>query len=295
VTGLVLLVLGLVLASAQGLPRRAASTVASDSHVYPPLRPVGDLATRDETNVGAGLYPVLRDPRVLVFPGPAAVQSARAFAARRQGRVSFAVADDHGGIAGQGFDERYPSASLIKAMILVAYLDRTAHDHQRLTPSDIAWLTEMIRVSDNYSTSVIYRRIGPGALRALARRAGLRSFSIANDWAGARVTAADQVRFFLAVPRLLPASQRNFALYLLSHVASFHAWGIPEAARPLGWQVFFKGGWRPGSHGELMHQSALLELGSRRIAISVLTDDGPSEPYGQATIRGIASRLLRGK
>ncbi|MFL5865912.1 MAG: serine hydrolase, partial [Thermoleophilaceae bacterium] len=200
--------------------------------------------------------------------------------------------DDRGGIAGQDFDERFASASLSKAMILVAYLYRAARSHQKLTPAEIAWLAEMIRVSDNFSTSALFKRLGPEPIRQVAKRAGMRSFSIGNDWAGARVTAADQARFFLAIDRLLPASQRSFARYLLEHVASFHSWGIPEAARPLGWRVYFKGGWRPDAHGELIHQAALLERGARRIAIAVLTSAGPSERYRQETIRGIARRLL---
>jgi len=283
VTVLVLAVLGLLLAS-PGLPGRAETPGAPTASIYPALRPVSEL--------DSGPYPALRAPGALVFPGPAGVQAARAYAATRQGRISFAVADDRGGIAGQDFDERFASASLSKAMILVAYLSRAARTHQKLTPAEIAWLTEMIRVSDNFSTSALVKRLGPEPIRQMAKRAGMRSFSIGNDWAGARVTAADQVRFFLAIDRLLRASQRSFARYLLEHVASFHSWGIPEAARPLGWRVYFKGGWRPDAHGQLVHQAALLERGSRRIAIAVLTSAAPSERYGQETIRGIARRLL---
>jgi hypothetical protein len=221
------------------------------------------------------------------------VQAARTFAASRQGRVSFAVADARGDIAGQGFDEPFPSASLTKAMILVAYLDKAERSGRGISPQEIAWLDGMIRVSDNYSASQLYRRLGPQALRGVARRAGLKSFSIGGDWGAARVTAADQVRFFLAIDRLLPAPRRrNYARYLLSHVAPFHAWGIPQAARRRGWQAFFKGGWRPDGSGQLMHQAALLERGPRRIAIAVLTDGSPSERSGKETIRGIAERLL---
>src|SRR5215204_4022359 len=76
--------------------------------------------------------------------------------------------------------------------------------------------------------------------------------------------------------RLLPAPRRrSYAPYLLSHVAPFHTWGIPRAARPRGWRVFFKGGWRPDGSGQLVHQAALLERAPRRIAIAVLTDGSP--------------------
>jgi len=221
------------------------------------------------------------------------VQSARAYAARRKGRISFAVADSRADIAGEAFDQPYASASLSKAMVLVAYLERAEQGGQGLSPREVSRLDAMIRVSDNFSASQLFRSLGAGALRDLARRAGLKSFSVDGDWGAARVTAADQVRFFLAIDRLLPAERwRNYARYLLSHVAPFHSWGIPQAARPRGWRVFFKGGWRPDSSGQLMHQAALLERGPRRIAIAVLTDGSPSERYGRETIRGIAERLL---
>jgi hypothetical protein len=129
-------------------------------------------------------------------------------------------------------------------------------------------------------------------MRALARRAGMRSFSIGDEWSEARVTAADQARFFLRLNRLLAPGQRVFARYLLSVVQPQQSWGIPAAARPMSWQVFFKGGWRPGGGGEIVHQAALLERGHRHVAIAVLSDDDPSEPYGHETVKGVTRRLL---
>jgi beta-lactamase class A len=266
-------VLAVVVASAEVTAGRTDPEQALVSGRYPTLHAVSDLP-------GA---------RAVGFPGPAAVQSARAFAAERRGRIAFAVGDGDGDISGQAFDRVYHSASLVKAMILVAYLDRVPDR----SAAETAWLDGMIRVSDNYSASQLFKRLGPGPLRDLARRAGLKSFTIGDDWAGARVTAADQVRFFLALDRLLPrAADRDYARYLLSHVAPFHSWGIPEAARPLGWQVYFKGGWRPDSSGQLVHQAGLLERGGHRIAIAVLTDGSPSESYAHDTIRGVAEHLL---
>jgi Beta-lactamase enzyme family len=259
--------------------------------LYPTFRPVGDLGGPGgaSTDAGVGVFPELSEPQSLAFPGPAAIQAAHDYAARRRGRVSFAVADPRGGIAGRGVDRGYRSASLVKAMILVAYLDQVERDGQGLSEADVARLDAMIRVSDNDSASSTFRRLAPGALTGLARRAGMRSFAVApEDWGSSRVTAADQVRLFLSLDRLLPAPRRlRYARYLLSHVASFHAWGIPQAGRP-HWRVLFKGGWRGG----LVHQAALLERGSRRVAIAVLTGGNPSESYGRRTVRGIAHRLL---
>jgi beta-lactamase class A len=295
----VLSALAIGLAAAQGLddgqaPAPSARAGTAGSGVYPSLRTVSDLGLPGgrTTDAGVGVYPALSDPETLTFPGPGAVEAARSYAATREGRISFAVADARGGIAGQAFDERYASASLVKTMILVAYLDRAERDGAGLSEADIEQLDAMIRVSDNDSATSIFRRLGPAALTELARRSGMRSFSVGTAWANAQVTAADQARFFLVIDRLLPAARRrDYARYLLSHVAPYQSWGIPQAARP-SWQVYFKGGWRPDGAGEIVHQAALLEQGPRRFAIAVLTDGNPTEIYGQETIRGVAQRLL---
>ena len=262
--------------------------------VYPALRTLPELGLPRGRGVdtGVGVYPVLSRTSALAFPSAAAVAAARDYAATRQGRVAFAVADERGGVAGQAVDRAYPSASVVKAMILVAYLDGAERGEQQLSESDALRLDSMVRISDNASATTMFRRLGTAAVAALARRGGMRSFAVGPVWGDARVNAGDLVRFFLAIDRLVPgARQRGFARYLLSHVTPLQSWGIPQAARP-GWRVYFKGGWRPEDGGELVHQAALLERGSRQLAIAVLSDRNPSQAYGQETIRGIAERLL---
>ena len=267
----------------------------AEAGVYPVLRRVPELALPEAstTDAGVGMYPALRAPAALAFPSPGAVEAARRFAESRRGRVSFAVADPRAGIAGLRPAETYRSASLVKAMLLVAYLRRVERDRRELSPDEVATLDAMIRVSDNDSADEVFERLGPEPLAELARRAGMRSFRVGGNWADARVTAADQALLFVSLDRLLATRrQRGYARYLLSSVAPFHSWGIPEAARPR-WRVFFKGGWRPEGSGELVHQAALLERGPRRVALAVLSDGNPSERYGRQTVRGVAERLLQ--
>jgi Beta-lactamase enzyme family len=300
VTALALAVLGVTIAASAGMeddagPRPPAALPGpADGKVYPALRATAELALPGgrPTDAAVGVYPALSDPATLAFPSPAAVDAARRYAAKREGRVSFAVADLRGAIDGEAVDRTYASASLVKPLLLVAHLERAARDGRAISTTERSRLDPMIRVSDNDSATSTYRRLGPAPVEQLARRAGMRSFRIGGEWAAARVTAADQARFFLALDRLVPGVHRTYARTLLSSVVPEHSWGIPAAARPT-WRVFFKGGWRPQDRGELVHQAALLERGARRISIAVLTDRNPTEAYGEATVRGIAARLLR--
>jgi hypothetical protein len=177
-------------------------------------------------------------------------------------------------------------------MLLVAYLRRLADRHHRLDARSRSLLRPMIHVSDNAAATAVWRRVGDPRLRRLARRAGMRDFSIHGLWTNAMITASDQAGFFFNMNRLLPARFRSFANHLLSHIAAYESWGIPAVARKRGWKVFFKGGWRPTGRGQLVHQVARLERGSERIAIAVMTDGDPSMGYGISTVQGVTARLL---
>jgi len=225
-----------------------------------------------------------------VFPSSAAIARAIAWLKGRSGVTAVAVVDTAGVLHGWHQDDQFVTASVIKAMLLVEYL-RT---HATVGSWARATLTPMIEFSDNNAAQSIYRVVGDRGLYALARAAGMKRFSIAGQLFGAQLTAADQARFFYRLPGLVPAAHRAFALHLLSHVVSHQSWGIPAAARPLGWQVWFKGGWRGTSIGQLVHQVARLHKGPRTFSMAVFTNGDPSQGYGILTIRGVAARLVAG-
>jgi len=264
--------------------------------VSPALRTVADLALPGgpgQVDSGLGIYPTLTAAERLVFPGQAALDRTRRFARAREGEVAFAVADDHGGVSGLNVHRPYPSASLSKAMILVAFLRKLAAEDGEPSQSDLLTLGYMIRLSDNASADTIYGRVGDEALMDLAGRAGMKDFAVSGDWANATLTPADQARFFLSIDRLVPRRFRTLARELLESVSELQSWGIPVDARPR-WRVFFKGGWRPEDDGEMVHQAALLEQGSRRVAIAVMTAGDPDMVYGEQSIQGVARILLAG-
>lgn len=225
------------------------------------------------------------------LPTAAQVMDARAFAERRSGVVSFAVIDTADKLRCYRCRARYASASVVKAMLLVAYLASLADESRTLSLSHQAQLEAMIRVSDNQSATEIYDHVGDAAIRRLAKQVGMRDFSVSGGWATARITAADQARFFKLIDEHVPAENREYISQLLASVVASHAWGIPEVSRP-EWNTLFKGGWRRTARGQLVHQVARLERGDTVMAIAVLTDGNPRQAYGRATIRGIASRLL---
>jgi beta-lactamase class A len=66
---------------------------------------------------------------------------------------------------------RFPSASLSKAMLLVAELRRIARVRGHLDPRTRALLAVMIRVSDNAAADAMYRRVGDPGLLEVAHAA----------------------------------------------------------------------------------------------------------------------------
>jgi hypothetical protein len=223
----------------------------------------------------------------------ARVADAAAFARGRAGSVSFAVVDERRRLHGFRANVRHSSASLVKAMLLVSYLNQRSVRQRRLHPADRRLLGPMIRVSDNDAASAVYERIGSGALVRLARRARMRSFEANPVWGGCQVTARDQARFFHRLRSLLPKRHRSYALGLLARIVAVQRWGIPRAS-PRGWRVHFKGGWFADDGGWRVHQAALLRQGGRRLSVAVLSSGAPDFGYGAATVEGVAARLLRG-
>jgi hypothetical protein len=228
------------------------------------------------------------------FPGPAAVAAANGYLKRRSGYTAFATIDSEGRISGSHLHRTFVSASVVKAMLLVAYLRMLAAADRQLDSSGRSQLIPMIEVSDNGAATAVWYRVGEGRLRTLADHTGMTDFSVSGYWANAQISAADQARFFFSMERSIPRRFRDFARHLLSHIVDYESWGIPAVARPRGWRVFFKGGWRGTDRGQLVHQVARLQRPHARVAIAVLTDGDPSMSYGIDTIEGVTARLLRG-
>jgi beta-lactamase class A len=218
------------------------------------------------------------------------VRAARRWARGRAGRVRFAVVGLTGRLRTFQGARTAPMASLFKAMLLAAYLnrarDRDLHGWER----DL--LNPMIRRSDDVAATRVRDMLGPGPIVRIARRAHMRDFSYHSVWGLSRASPRDQARFFSRWDRYVPERHERYARYLLSNIVSGQRWGIAQA-RPKGWRIYFKGGWGDGS-GRVNHQTAFLERRRCRVTISVMTEFNPNHRYGSQTQRGIAARLLDG-
>jgi hypothetical protein len=221
----------------------------------------------------------------------ASFASAERYASGRLGRVSFALVDDAGRLHRYHGGRQYHSASVVKAMLLVAYLNRRGVRGHPLSSSARRLLRPMIVYSDNGAASRTRAIVGNAGLARVARRVGMRHFATDANWGNTHIAAADQARLMYRIDGLVPERHRGFALGLLRHVIPPQRWGVPQAL-PHHSRVFFKGGWRPEGGSWIIHQVALVEHGKRRASLAVLTDHDRSDGYGHETVRGIAKRAL---
>lgn len=221
------------------------------------------------------------------------IDEARRWLGDRPGPVAFAMIGADGRLRGHREHLAFPSASVVKAMLMVAELRRLDSGELPLGRAAADQLRAMITFSDNGAAHDVYARVGDAGLFEVAERAGMDDFDVAVSWGYARISAADMALLFSNLDRVLPARFSEFGKGLLGSVVAEQSWGIPAVADDR-WSVRFKGGWRPTGLGELVHQAAELRDGDRRIAIAVLSDGQPSMEAGIETVEGVANRLLPG-
>jgi hypothetical protein len=218
--------------------------------------------------------------------------SAIRYADTRTGDIAFAVRTSDGRFYGYRPDHVEWSASVVKAMLMVVYLDEPSVRGRDLTAREKSILGPMITESDNDDAQIVFDTVGQGALRALARRVGMTHFATSPIWGETQITAADQTRFFLHIDSYVAARHRSYAMSQLAGIVPSERWGIGEVA-PRRWKLYFKGGWGYGT-GLLDHQVVLLVRGCTRVSIAVLTMYDGSHAYGKDTLKGIFQCLLRG-
>jgi protein MpaA len=216
--------------------------------------------------------------------------AAVSYAHSRVGDIAFAVRTDRR-FYGYRPDHDEWSASVVKAMLLVTYLDSPAVRDRALTAADTSVLGPMIAASNNDDAQQIFDTVGQEGLQQLATRVGMTHFATNPVWGETSITARDQTRLFLHIDGDVVARHRSYAMRLLRSIIPSERWGIGELA-PRGWKLYFKGGWGYGT-GLLDHQVALLVRGCARVSLAVLTMYDGSHAYGKQTLKAIFIRLLR--
>jgi hypothetical protein len=222
------------------------------------------------------------------------VKEAERWADDRAGEISFAVLDECGRLLGDHPYRVHYSASVVKVMLMVAYLRRSDVRHDDLTDDEKSMLGPMITMSDNDAANQVYGLVGDDGLYDLARKAKMKHFTTMPTWGGSEITAGDQVNFVGRIERYVPKRHEAYALGLMSRVVEPQRWGIPRLPLP-GWKVAIKGGWSPQASGGgwRVNQVALLRRHGRRLSVAILTSDDPDFGYGRASIEGVGKRLLR--
>ncbi len=245
--------------------------------------------------VVAVLVAVLLAPGRAGAAGPsrwgARIEAARTYAENRAGLVAFAVVDERGRLHGYRVSAVAPSASVLKAMLLVAYLRKASVRDRPLTDRERALLGPMIRRSDNAAASTVLGLVGRSGVMRLARVTGMTHFRLVTPiWGLSQITPRDQAHYFHHIDRYVPSRHRHYAMHLLATIVPSQRWGIAKVA-PEGWNLYFKGGWGSGT-GLVDHQVALLRLGKVRVSLCITTRFNPDHEYGKRTLRGVAARLV---
>ncbi|HEX6117787.1 MAG TPA: serine hydrolase [Solirubrobacterales bacterium] len=229
------------------------------------------------------------------YPWAKRLEIAKRFAASRTGKVSIGIVDQDRHFHGYGSNRRYNSASVVKVMLMVAYLRHGNQNHQPLTPGDKALLGPMITRSDNAAATRVRDIVGNEGLVRLANEAGMTRFAPNVVWGLSQITARDQANWAFEIERYIPKRHREYAMNLLARIIPRQSWGIPPAT-PQGYTIHFKGGWAPsGNPGWTVNQVAQLDSsgGGDRFSLAILTRGSPSKDYGIATIRGVAQKLMK--
>ena len=175
---------------------------------------------------------------VLLAPGwTPGTRAADSFAATRRGTVSYAVRTEHR-LWGRDLDRRVASASVVKALLLVAYLRDERVRRRPLRAAERRLLSPMIRWSQNAAASTLVTRLGAAHINRTAHRSGMPGFALASPWGLSLISAREETRFMLHIDRWMPPRHRAYGMRLLRRIVHTQRWGIAEVAR-LGWTLYF--------------------------------------------------------
>ena len=218
------------------------------------------------------------------------------YLAQRSDDVTMAVYDARTGLTWELHPgETQVTASVVKVDIMAALF---ADDEQGggITAAQAALLAPMIEVSDNNAATALYGAVGgANGLGTFDQELGLRSTTPpyggpVTAWALTETSAADLVRVVrtFAYPNaVLSDPYRAYGLALLHAVEPSQVWGVPAGVPAAAAAI--KTGQFTGPAGPEVNSIGHIAWQGNDYVFAVLTDENPSDAYGQQTINTLAS------
>jgi beta-lactamase class A len=220
-------------------------------------------------------------------------------------RVAFGVEDSATGVRCTArSSRRYDSASIVKAAIVAALLDKAESAHRSLSATERSLAHAAITQSDNSAASALWWRVGgaSGMQRFFTRARMFHTIAGSGGyWGLTQVKAGDELNLLRVItrPGLLTAANRRYLQGLMASVISSQRWGVPVGAPP-GARVGNKNGWLPrATAGWRVHSIGWVQLPRTTYDVVLLSDGNPTMATGVKRIdtvgRAIHSALGAGR
>jgi Beta-lactamase enzyme family len=216
-----------------------------------------------------------------------------AYVATRSDNVTVAVANS---LTGQVLQYRpgvvEHTASTLKVDILATLLTQTQAAGRSLTTSEQALAVPMIEDSLDSAADTLWGRLGPAAVGAFERSAGMTETAPATDgvWGTTTTTALDRlamIRTLVQPNGLLTDGSRSYVLNLMEHINPAQDWGATGGV-PSGVTVALKNGFAV-INGWQINTTGWVDGDGRDYLIAVLTDGNSTETYGIETVNAISA------
>ncbi|SNS27799.1 Beta-lactamase class A [Actinoplanes regularis] len=199
-------------------------------------------------------------------------------------------------------DEHYETASVVKVQVLACLLLTAQDGGRKLTSLEDTRAGKMIRLSDNQSTTELFKSLGGrSGIQKCDKRMGLTGTTVNNAWGLTRTTVSDQVKLLsqlVSDDSPLSEKARDYAHKLMSTVDSQQRWGVPAAART-GEEFTVKNGWLPRSTENnlwIVNSVGRITGDDVDVSIAVLSHGHKTQQAGEAVIEKVVKttrNLLR--
>jgi hypothetical protein len=188
------------------------------------------------------------------------------------------------------------TASTLKVDILAALLREAQQEGRSLTASEQALAVPMIEESLDSAADTLWTRLGPAAVGAFERAAGMKDTTPATDgiWGTTTTTALDRldmIRTLVQPNALLTDASRAYVLNLMEHITPAQDWGATGGV-PAGVTVALKNGFAV-INGWQINTTGWVRGDGRDYLIAVLTDGNASESYGIGTVNAVSGIIWR--